>query len=614
MSADDPRFEALLDYLKGTRGFDFTAYKRSSLMRRIQKRLQALTIESYDDYQAYLDAHAEEFPLLFNTILINVTSFFRDPEAWGYLSAQIVPTIMAYNRPDSAIRVWSTGCASGEEAYTLAMMLAEQMGIEAFRRRVKIYASDVDEDALMQARHATYTASQVEDVPPDLLARYFERVDDRYLFHKDVRRSIIFGRHDLVQDAPISRVNLLVCRNTLMYFTRETQAKVLNRFHFALRNGGFLFMGRAELLLTHGELFTPVELKWRVFTKTVPQNIRELSALPERAEERSTMSYDDRLQVLSLEADPVARVVVRADGILSFANSRARSLFRLTQQDIGKRLQDLEMSYRPIELRSLIQDAMGQRRTVTRKDLSWPHDSGEGRYLDLDVVPLTDSGGEILGVQLSFSDVSRYRRLQEELERSKNELETAYEELQSSNEELETTNEELQSTNEELETTNEELQSTNEELETMNEELQSTNEELETTNTEFRMRSDELNTANAFLASILAGLEVSVVVVDPKLQVLAWNHRAEDMWGLRAAEVQGRHLMNLDIGLPVEQLRQPIRAVLAGETERVELTLDCRNRRGRSVRCPIRCTQLRGASGETLGAILLMEEVPMPGS
>jgi len=148
----------------------------------------------------------------------------------------------------------------------------------------------------------------------------------------------------------------------------------------------------------------------------------------------------------------------------------------------------------------------------------------------------------------------------------------------------------------------------------MNEELQSTNEELETTNTEFRMRSDELNTANAFLASILAGLEVAVVVVDPKLQVLAWNHRAEDMWGLRAAEVQGRHLMNLDIGLPVEQLRQPIRAVLAGETERVELTLDCRNRRGRSVRCPIHCTQLRGASGETLGAILLMEEVPMPGS
>src|SRR5215831_16742239 len=600
MSSDDPRFEALLDYLKGTRGFDFTAYKRSSLMRRIQKRLQAISIESYDGYQAYLEAHPEEFGLLFNTILINVTSFFRDPEAWGYLTSQIVPRILGGSRPDSAIRVWSAGCASGEEAYTLAMVLAEQLGIEAFRRRVKIYASDVDEDALMQARHATYAASQVEDVPPELRSKYFERVDDRYLFNKDVRRSIIFGRHDLVQDAPISRVNLLVCRNTLMYFTRETQAKVLNRFHFALRNGGFLFMGRAELLLTHGELFTPVELKWRVFGKTVSQSTRDAMPLPERQEERAPMSNDDRLQVLSLETDPVARVVVRADGVLTFANGRARMLFRLTQPDVGKRLQDLEMSYRPIELRSLIQDATTQRRTAARKDILWPADSGEARYFDLEVMPLIDSSGETLGAQLSFADVSRYRRLQEDLERSKNELETAYEELQSSNEELETTNEELQSTNEELETTNEELQSTN--------------EELETTNTELRMRSDELNTANAFLTSILSGLEAAVVVVDPMLQVLAWNHRAEDMWGLRASEVEGRHLMNLDIGLPVEQLRQPIRAVLAGETDRVELTLDCRNRRGRSVRCPIRCTQLQGANGEALGAILLMEEVPMPGS
>src|SRR5262245_8017559 len=611
MSAADPTLETLLDYLKTTRGFDFAAYKRSSLMRRIQKRQQVVGIESYAQYQTYLEAHPEEFGLLFNTILINVTSFFRDQEAWEFLTSQIVPRILG-GRADSAIRVWTAGCASGEEAYTLAMILAEQLGIDAFRRRVKIYASDVDDDALLQARHATYTAAQVQEVPEELLTRYFDRVDDRYLFHKDLRRSIIFGRHDLVQDAPISRVNLLVCRNTLMYFTRETQAKVLSRFHFALRNGGFLFMGRAELLLTHGDLFTPVAPKWRVFSKTVSQNMQAVPALPEREEETATMPNDDRLQMMSLETDPVARVVVRADGTLSFANSRARALFRLTHADVGKRLQDLEMSYRPVELRSMIQDALTQHRTVTRKDIPWPNDSGDSRYLDLDVAPLVDAHGVTLGVQISFSDVSRYRRLQEELERSKNELETAYEELQSSNEELETTNEELQSTNEELETTNEELQSTNEELETMNEELQSTNEELETTNTELRMRSDELNTANGFLASILTGLEVAVIVVDPKLQVLAWNHRAEDMWGLRASEVQGRHLMNLDIGLPVERLRQPIRAVLSGESESAELTIDCRNRRGKSVRCPVRCTQLTAVSGQVLGAIILMEEVPVP--
>src|SRR6266403_153552 len=307
MSSDDERLETLLDYLKGTRGFDFSAYKRSSLVRRIQTRLQAVAADSYDAYRDYLEAHPEEFSLLFNTILINVTSFFRDPDAWQFLTSQIVPRILAGSRSDSTIRVWSTGCASGEEAYTLAMILAEQIGIEAFRRRVKIYASDVDDDALTQARHATYTASQVEDVPPELLSRYFEQVDDRHLFHKELRRSIIFVRHDLVQDAPISRVDLLVCRNTLMYFTRETQAKVLNRFHFALRHGGFLFMGRAELLLTHGELFTPVELKWRVFTKTVTQNVRDATPPLERAEERATMSNDDRLQALSLGSAPIAR-------------------------------------------------------------------------------------------------------------------------------------------------------------------------------------------------------------------------------------------------------------------------------------------------------------------
>jgi two-component system CheB/CheR fusion protein len=394
MSSVDERIEPLLDYLKTLRGFDFTAYKPSSLMRRIQKRMQTVNVSTYDAYQTYLEAHPEEFGLLFNTILINVTSFLRDREAWSYVAAEIVPRILAGSRPEGAIRVWSTGCASGEEAYTIAMILVEQLGVEQFRRRVKIYGSDVDEDALLEARHATYTARQVQDVPPDFLSRYFERVNDRYVFHKDLRRSIIFGRHDLVRDAPISRVNLLVCRNTVMYFTRETQAKVLSRFHFALRNGGFLFMGRAELLLTHAELFTPVELKWRVFTKTVSHHFRDASPPTVLQEGRAPMPNDDRLQVLSLETDPVARLVVRGDGTLNFANSRARALFRITHQDFGKPLQDLEVSYRPIELRSLIRDALAQHSAVSRKDVPWPSDSGEARYLDLEVAPVAEPSGE----------------------------------------------------------------------------------------------------------------------------------------------------------------------------------------------------------------------------
>jgi two-component system CheB/CheR fusion protein len=609
MTNDSERVEDLLQYLKASRGFDFTAYKRASLVRRIEKRLQTVGLLSYHAYQDYLEHHPEEFGLLFNTILINVTNFIRDAEAWAFVATEIIPRILADTRPDCAIRVWSAGCASGEEAYTLAMILVDHMGVDQFHRRVKIFASDVDDDALTQARHATYSAQHVQDVPAEHLQRYFERVEDRYIFHKDLRRAIIFGRHDLVQDAPISRVHLLVCRNTLMYFTREAQAKVLGRFHFSLRNDGYLFMGRAELLLTHGNLFTPVELKSRVFSKTMNQNAREHIGLLQREEASVATPNDDHLQALTLESDSVARVVFRTDGTLALANAQARKLFRLTPQDLGKRLQDLELSYRPVELRSLVQEALTHHRMVSRQNIALPTGNGDNRYLELEIVPLTDGGtGNSVGVQISFADVPRDRGLQEEVERSKHELETAYEELQSTNEELETTNEELQATNEELETTNEELQATNEELETMNEELQATNEELEATNTELRLASDELNHANAFLASILAGLEVGVVVVDPRVQVVAWNHRSEDMWGLRADEVQGRHLMNLDIGLPVERLNQPIRTVLSQDTTHLELSLDCVNRRGRSVRCDIRANPLLSQSGEILGVILLIQE------
>jgi two-component system, chemotaxis family, CheB/CheR fusion protein len=612
MGDSDERSEALLEYLKSSRGFDFTAYKRASLLRRIDKRMQTANVSSPDEYREYLQAHPEEFGLLFNTVLINVTSFFRDPESWKFLATEIVPLIVADTRPDGIIRVWSAGCASGEEPYTLAMVLAEAVGLEQFRRRVKIYASDIDEDALMQGRHATYSAQQVRDVPPDLLSRYFDRVEDRYLFLKDLRRSIIFGRHDLVHDAPIPRLHLLACRNTLMYFTRETQANVLSRFHFALRNGGFLFMGRAELLLTHTDLFTPVDLRYRVFAKVVHPSAREELGLPRPEQGTVATPGDERIRSLTLENDPVARIVLRADGTLAIANSRARALFRLSPKDLGKRLQDLELSSRPVELRSLIEDAAVRHGPVTRRNVLGSSESGESGYLDVEVIPLADASGEVLATQVSFIDVTRAHLLQEELERSRSELETTNEELQSTNEELETTNEELQSTNEELETTNEELQSTNEELETMNEELQATNEEFETTNTELQQRSQELDRANAFLSSILSGLEAAVAVVDPGWKVLAWNHRAEDLWGLRSEEVRGRHLMNLDIGLPVEQLRQPVRAVLAKETRGAGLTLDCRNRRGKVISCRIRCTPLSGATGEILGVILMMEEGAPP--
>ncbi len=608
---EDQDFERLLEYLHRSRGFDFTGYKRSSLMRRVDKRMRAVNIAAYNSYTDYLEVHPEEFGLLFDTILINVTAFFRDGTAWEAVAAQVVPRILAGKRPGDPIRVWSAGCASGEEAYTLAMLTAEALGVESFRDRVKIYATDVDEEALARARLATYGPREVHGVPAALLKKYFEVNNGRYTFNKDLRRSVIFGRHDLIQDAPISRIDLLTCRNTLMYLNSETQARILERFHFALHERGFLFLGKAETLLTYNNAFIPVDLKCRIFAKVARGNLRE--RLMDMARTGSEEAVDHlvghvRVRESAFDANPVAQIVVDIDGTLAMANDRARTLFNLGPGDVTRPLQDLQVSYRPADLRSGIDRAYSERREIVLNDVEWPAGRSDGsRYLEVHVVPLIDAGGMVLGVSITFFDNTATRRIADEHERAARELETAYEELQSTNEELETTNEELQSTNEELETTSEELQSTNEELETMNEELQSTNEELETVNEELRERSDELKRVNVFLESILGSLRGGVVVVDSEFHVLIWNPKAEDLWGLRPDEVRGRNLLNLDIGLPVEQLKSALRGCLTGESRHQEATLPATNRRGKAVLCRVTCTPMTD-DGVIKGVILVMDD------
>jgi len=604
-------FDALLEYLKQNRGFDFTGYKRASLTRRIHKRMQEVGVKTYAEFARLLEQNPAEFDQLCTTVLINVTAFFRDGVPWDELASTIVPRILENKRPDEPLRVWSAGCASGEEAYTLAIILADALGADAFRSRVKIYATDVDEHALTMARHATYDSKQVEGVPPDLLEKYFERQDGRYIFRKDLRRIVIFGRNDLVQDAPISRVDLLVCRNTLMYFNAATQAQILGRFHFALTDGGYLFLGRAETLLAHSESFAPVDLKRRIFTKVPRTNYRNrLLAMAANQDETEPeeSALEGRLRDASWDTSPLAQIVVDANGRLVVANERARTLFNLGALDFGRPFQDLEISYRPTDLRSMIDQAHAGRKPLVVRNIEWPLRGGDIRWIDVQAAPLYASG-QVAGVAISFDDVTAFQRLQRELEKSNAELEGAYEELQSTNEELETTNEELQSTVEELETTNEELQSTNEELETMNEELQSTNEELTTINDELRRRSDELNDVNAFMQAVLASLRGGVVVLDTELRVEVWNEKAVDLWGVRADEVRGMHFMMLDIGLPVQMLAKAIRACLLGESERETLTIEAINRRGKPITCEVTCTPMWRASGdEVRGVILVMEE------
>jgi two-component system CheB/CheR fusion protein len=589
----DPGFEDLLDFVHEARGFDYSQYKRPSLVRRFEKRMQTTGVETYEDYRSYLEAEPREFAELLDTILINVTGFFRDPAAWEYLAKEIVPKIVEQKPEGERIRAWSAGCATGEEAYSIAMLFAEALGAEAYAKRVKIYATDLDDTALAKARLARYETKATDAVPENLRAEYFEDVNSGSTVRGDIRRSVVFGRNDLLSDPPISKVDLLLSRNTLMYFGSQAQHTVLSNFYFALGHGGFLFLGKAEALHSRTSLFLPVDLKHRVFTRNsgiAPEYRRsELSpaaALPEE---------NRRLRESSFESGPSAQLVIDTEGRLALANTEARILFDLSAKDVGRPLQDLEVSYRPLELRSRIDQTISERRPLFERDVQFRID-GTDHHLDAQFTPLQSTGGELFGVSIVFGDVTRARGLRNELEGAKRELESAYEELQS--------------TVEELETTNEELQSTNEELETMNEELQSTNEELLTMNDELRDRTDEAVGANAFLSSVLTSIPEAVVVLDPDLVVTAWSRAAAEIWGVSAQEAEGQFFLNLDIGLPVGELREPARSALGGH-EIESLPISAHDRRGKPVIALVSFAPLLGAGNEPRGAILTMTVEPL---
>jgi two-component system, chemotaxis family, CheB/CheR fusion protein len=609
----DSTLEDLLVFIRDARGFDFTGYKRSSLARRIRKRMYEAGSADYVDYRDRLETSAEEFNHLFNTILINVTGFFRDAETWTFLQHDVMPELLADVDPAREIRVWSAGCASGEEAYSLAIAFSEALGPEECAKRVKIYGTDVDEEALRDARVGLYSAKALDALPPELRDKYFEPNGTQFAFRPDLRRRVIFGRHDITRDAPISRLDLLVCRNTLMYFNVETQAQVIDRFHFALREGGYLFLGKAEMLLSDGERFEVVSMRQRIFRRRPGAAVPRYQSLPIRLDaigspEMREVGRKRQLRDLALEGAPFAAIGIDSDGNVVLINSQMRNMFGITSREIGRPFHDLEISYRPVELRSLIERAYAEHRVVRVSAVERQAGPGETQYLDIHVQPLWAGDGLSAGVILMFLDTSVTTRLQMEVKRNREELDTAHEELQSTNEELETTNEELQSSIEELETTNEELQSTNEELETTNEELQSGNEELETMNEEMRIRTAELDEARTFLEGVLSSVAAGVVVLDADLTVRSWNKGAEELWGLRAEEVSNQPFFQLDFGLPTGEVRGIVNECLSTSRRTGPIQVAAINRIGRGITCTVTCSPLKGNSdGE--GAVLLMEEV-----
>jgi two-component system, chemotaxis family, CheB/CheR fusion protein len=373
----------------------------------------------------------------------------------------------------------------------------------------------------------------------------------------------------------------LVCRNTLMYFNAETQAQILRRFHFGLDDEGYLLLGKSEMLIAHTELFAPVELKRRVFREVIKPTLRDrVRVVATDGARGQPVAEADNLREAAFDIVGAAHIVLDHKRSMIMANDAARGLFGLGIPDFGQPIQDLELSYGPIELRSHLDSLDRDMRPSEIKAVHWRTRDSE-RIFDIRLTPLI-SDGVTMGTSIAHIDLTEAHRLQDQLTSSKRELEQAYEELQS--------------TVEELETTNEELQSANEELETMNEGL--------------RHRTDELNDVNAFLETILVTIGLAVAVLDRNQRVQIWNSNARELWGLTAEEAEDEHLLALDIGLPVDKLRQQVRDTLTGRSQREEVIVEATNRRGKPFTCRVTLLPLGNTGdGAVSGVIMMMEDV-----
>lgn len=455
----NPAFEALLDYLKHSRGCDLTGYKRSTLMRRFQHRMQSININSYQSYRQHLQSDSSEWLALLDDVLINVTTFFRDRDAWVTLANEIIPQIIASIEPQEPIRVWSAACASGPEVYSLIILFAEALGIESCLQRVKFYATDVDEAALEQARQGIYQPREITEIPPSLLEKYFEQTEQGYVFHPQLRRPIIFGRHNLASDAPISKIDLLVCRNALMYFNADTQANILIRFHFALKNNGFLFLGNAETLITKRQIFTSVNLKHRIFAKGLKLGVDEHLQISPPTRKKQAVDFlapHVRLWQTAFETSPFAQLAVDSNTCLVMANEQANALFNLTFNDVGRPLRSLK----PGEILGLctsIKQLNSDFRPVTLKKVEWRTPTNT-TYFDIFITPVFSSDGHLVGMNLTFTDVTDNKQLEKRLEQAHLELARVSQTLKQTQVTLYNTSAELESTQQELETVHQEMQ------------------------------------------------------------------------------------------------------------------------------------------------------------
>jgi two-component system, chemotaxis family, CheB/CheR fusion protein len=540
-----------VDELAENRNLDLHGYKTTTLERRIRKRMSDVSAGSYSEYLDKVHQDPHEVDNLLNTILINVTEFFRDPQAWDTLRTGLLPGLLRQLKPGDTFRAWCAGCASGEEPYSLAILISDLLRDKLADYDIKIYATDIDEEALSLARRGEYAADRLRRVRPEWRERYFTGTS-RLRINREQRRLVIFGRSNLMVDAPISHCLLIICRNLLIYFDTATQKQILSRMHYALEPGGGLFLGKAESKLSESHLFRPLNLRWRLFQRL--DNRAETLGLPPAHEaEAETPAMDKHTQQLRMLQlyhhyilDTLKSGIMELDNtdIVVNHNEAALAIWNLGGARLqGKRLQDTELVVRCPEMARRLEESRGSQEPA-EFHCNLRTDSGE-TTIHVVIRAIVSPEGERTGTLVHCDDVS----LQEKLQTTVEQLEATGEELQSANEELETTNEELQSTNEELETTNEELQSTNEELETTNEELQSLNEELEDMNEELEQRTRELHEVTARYAETLRRMPWPVMLVDREETIQLWNAAAQKLFGVTATSVVG---VSMD-HLPIEQ-------------------------------------------------------------
>lgn len=571
--------DVLIQLRTGT-GHDFKHYKRATVLRRIERRMQ-VTVTAQPNLRAYyhyLQSNPEETKALLGDMLIGVTNFFRDREAFEALERDVVPQLVSAAvsaQPEKEeIRVWSAGCSTGEEAYSVAMLLNDQLQLDNSAASMQVFATDIDERAICIGRAGLYPQAIVTDVPPTRLRHYFIKEDDHYRIRKELREKVLFAKHSLLSDPPFSQIDLIVCRNLLIYLDREVQREILQMFHFALRPGGFLFLGSSESADACHELFAPVDKRNRIFRAKTGANSRRTPTMPRGGYVRSNVSREAPqssaprklsfadIHQRALEQSAPPSVIVDGNADILHMNESAGRFLRHVGGELSRNLLTLILAELRLEIRTTLFQVQQSGLPVKSREVLIKRD--DRRYLiDLVAHPYKDEESDGEYVLVIFEEVEvdpaqspSTTSLQTEnqvLSNLERELQRTKLHLQDTIEQSEISSEELKASNEEMQAINEELRSATEELETSKEELQSINEELLTVNYELKTKVEETDKINDYLTNLIASTDIATVFVDRSMRIKWFTPRATDIFSMLPVDT-GRSLLDITHRLDYDNL------------------------------------------------------------